>query len=71
MMAGSRPGKRVSISAQRDVFCISTPTRSERTSPAGASKGIGAAIAQALSAEGASVLPVTQKGVNLGASRWA
>ncbi len=34
MMAGSRPGKRVSISAQRDVFCISTPTRSERTSPA-------------------------------------
>ena len=33
-IAVSSPGKRLSISVQRDVFCISTPTRSERISPA-------------------------------------
>src|SRR5882757_9074191 len=33
-MAPINPGKRCSISAQRDVLCISTPRRSPRISPA-------------------------------------
>jgi hypothetical protein len=33
-MAAINPGKRFSISAQRDVFCISTPRRSPRINPA-------------------------------------
>lgn len=34
MMAEIKPGKRFSISAQRDVLCISTPLRSPRINPA-------------------------------------
>ena len=33
-MAAISPGKRWSISAQREVFCISTPWRSPRIKPA-------------------------------------